>query len=154
MAAGGWPINNPTRQDTWVIRAHLNGNTIGIWDKRTGGELDSEETKYSPGGMNPQISLGGRNQPGNVVLQRIYDRVNDHDNLLQKLYDAVGNGEIDVYSRPMDLDGNGYGQAIHHNGILKRVAVPDVDSESSTAALLEIEVSVGADPALVPSPGS
>jgi hypothetical protein len=142
-----------TRQDTWVVRVHLNGNTTGIWDKRTGGELDSEETKYPPGGMQPPVSLGGRKTPGNVVLQRLYDRVEDHG-MLQDWYNAVGHGKVDVFSRPMDFEGEGFGQAILHTGTLKRVSVPDVDSESSSAALIEIEVAIGPDPKLVASPGS
>jgi hypothetical protein len=142
----------PTRQDTWQITVHLGGNTTGVWDKRTGGELDSEETKYSPGGMNPQLSLGGRHVPGNVVLQRIYDRVADHA-ILQDWLDGVGHEVVDVYTQPMDPNGNVYGPSIYHTGKLKKVAFPDVDSESSTAALFEIEVSIGADPKMAAFPG-
>jgi hypothetical protein len=145
-------VGDPTRQDTWTIRVHLNGNTTGIWDKKTGGELDSEETKYSPGGMAPQLSLGGRHVPGNVTLQRIYDLHNDHDHI-QEWLGAVGKGQVDVFSVPMDVDGNVYGQPIQHSGILKKVAMPDIDSESSSAAMLEIEVSIGTDPVQVKDPG-
>jgi hypothetical protein len=143
----------PTRQDTWTLWVHLEGNPTGVWDKRTGGDLDSEETKYSPGGMNPQLSLGGRHVPSNVVLQRIYDRIADHA-IMQDWLDAVGHGAVDVFTVPMDPNGNVYGPAIAHHGKLKKVAFPDVDSESSTAALMEIEVSIGSDPAMEKSPGN
>lgn len=137
-----------TRQDTFEIEVYLNGNSMGIWDKKTGGELDSEETKYYPGGMADPISLGGRVTPGNITLQRLYDRVLDHNNM-QAWYDQVGHGGIKVHQHAMDIDKNRYGNAVIWAGTLKRVNAPDVDSESSTAALFEIEVTVASKPVLL-----
>lgn len=138
--------NAGTRQDTFRVIVHLNGNSFGVWDKKSGGELDSDETRYSPGGMLPQISLGGRKQTGNVTLSRLYDRKDDHDRI-NTLFNAVGKGKVTISQRPMDPDGNAYGRPIIYNGTLKRVTVPDVDSESSTAAMIEIEVTVSGYPA-------
>jgi hypothetical protein len=137
-----------TRQDTWIITCHLNGQSIGIWDKKTGGEIDSEDTKYYPGGMLAPIMLSGRRTTGNVTLQRLYDRVDDHDKV-NTLLTAAGRGKIDISQRPMDFDGNPYGRSITYTGILKRVQVPDVDSESSTAAMVEIEVTINGFPAAI-----
>jgi hypothetical protein len=149
-APQGQPRTHGTRQDTFVVRLEVEGNTFGIWDKKTGGELDSDEVKYYPGGMNPAISLGGRKVPGNITLQRNYDLVQDHDKI-NTLYDAVGRGAVKVSQRPMDIDDNeGYGHSIIWTGKLKRVLVPDVDSESTTASLIEIEVSVDGEPRSVP----
>lgn len=137
-----------TRQDTFQILVHLNGNSLGQWDKKTGGEVDSDENKYYPGGMQPPQDLGGRVTPGNVVLQRLYDRVDDHDKI-QTLINAVGKGTVTVSQRPMDPNGNPYGKPIIWTGKLKRVNTPDVDGESSSAALYEIEVSVSNAPVSV-----
>lgn len=134
----------PARQDTWVIRVELNGNVIygDVFDKKTGGEFDSEETKYYPGNMGDSISLGGRTTVGNVTLQRIYLKARDHDNINTWLQ-AVGKGRVKVTQEPLDFDGHVYDKtkAITYFGTLKRVLVPEVDSESSGASLLEIEVS-------------
>jgi hypothetical protein len=46
----------------------------------------------------------------------------------------------------MDPDGNIYGNPVVWNGTLKRVQVPDVDSERSEAALIEIEITVDGEP--------
>ena len=134
-----------TRQDTFVIRASLNGVSIGIWDKKTGGALDSDDIKYYPGGMVPPIMLGGKKTTDNITLQRNYDRVDDHDKI-GTLLNAVGSGVVDISQRPMDPDRNEIGKSITWTGILKRVMVPDVDSESTTASLVEIEVTISGFP--------
>jgi hypothetical protein len=139
-----------TRQDTWIIRCTLKtptGGTInlGVWDKKSGGELDSDDIKYYPGGMVPPISLGGKKTTGNVTLQRLYDRADDHDKI-NSLLTAVGKGQMSIAQRPMDPDGHEYGKSIHYVGTLKRVTVPETDSESTSAAMLEIEVGIAGYP--------
>lgn len=140
--------NAGTRQDTWVVRVMINGNSFGVWDKKTGGELDSDDLKYYPGGMVDPEALGGRRTTANLVLQRIYDRLDDHAKI-NTILNAVGKGRVSVSQRPMDLDGNEFGNPIVWNGILKRCLVPDVDSEATAAAMIEIEVSVSGFPAKV-----
>jgi hypothetical protein len=142
------PRNNGTRQDTFRILVQIGGNDWGTWDKKTGGELDSDEVKYYPGGMEAVQSLGGRITPANLVLQRLYDRKDDHDRI-QSLFNAVGKQNVKVTQRPLTLNGDGYGKLVTWTGVLKRVLVPDVDSEATSAALIEIEVSVGSPPAAI-----
>lgn len=142
------PRTSGARQDTWRIIMHLNGNSFGVWDKKSGGEVDSDDTKYYPGGMAPPISLGGRVTPGNVTLSRIFDRKDDGGKI-NTLLAAAGKGTVVISQRVLDQDGNPYGSPIIYNGKLKRVSVPDVDSESSTAAMIEIEVSIANPPAAV-----
>ena len=134
----------PARQDTWVIRVTLDDKVVygDIFDKKTGGEFDSEDAKYYPGNMGASIALGGRATVGNVTLQRIYLHERDHNNINTWL-DAVGRGRVKITQQPLDFDGNVYDKqkVITYSGILKRVLVPEVDSEASGASLLEIEVS-------------
>jgi len=139
------PRQNGTRQDMFVVRLLVAGNSFGIWDKKTGGEFDSDEVKYYPGGMNDVVVLGGRTTPGNITLQRLYDRVDDHDRI-NTLLNGVGKYKCTVSQRPMDTDGNGYGKSVYWVGKLKRVLVPDVDSEATSAALIEVEISVEGKP--------
>lgn len=140
--------DNGTRQDTWVVRLTVDGENWGIWDKKTGGDSDSETTTYYPGGMKDQDDLGGRSTVGNITLQRNYDRIDDHARI-QRLLNRQGKATVTISQRPMDQDGNEYGKSIHWNGRLKRVLPPDVDSESSTAALLEIECTIKGRPAVI-----
>ena len=153
----GYPRTNlPTdgsRQDQFAITLSVGGNDYGFWDKKTGGELDSDEVKYYPGATDQSVSLGGRLNPGNVVLQRLYDRVDDHqgnaNHNIGKLLLAVGKQQCVITQRPLDPDGNPFGNRIVWNGTLKRVLVPDVDSEGTGAALIEVEITVAGVPASV-----
>ena len=143
----------PTRQDTYAVRVFFDppggGPKVdtGIWDKMSGGELDSDETKYNPGGMAPPVSLGGRKTTGNVTVSRLYRLVRDHDHVKNWL-SYVGRASVTVSKQPMDIEGNVYGNPVVYNGILKRLTLPEVDSESSNAGLVEIEVSVEGYPAI------
>src|SRR4051812_35214182 len=88
------------RQDTWILRVYLDSTYMGVWDKRTGGALDSDDVTYYPGGMDRRVSLGGRNTTDNIVLQRLYDREDDHAKIAQWL-SRNGTGTVVVEQRPL-----------------------------------------------------
>lgn len=133
------------RVDNWNLTVTVDGFGLlpGVFDKMTGGEIDSEETKYKPGGMGPSISLGGSTTPGNCVISRFYDYSRDNA-LCKQLMNVVGKVQMSITKSPMDPDGNIYpdpGSAIVYTGTLKRVTPPEPDSEGTGAAMLEIEMS-------------
>ncbi len=140
--------NAGTRQNTWAIRLKVNGQDFDVWDKKTGGEIDSEDGKYSPGAMRPPIDLGGQKNTGNVTLERYYDRIDDHSKI-NILLQAAGSGQVVITQRPMDPDGNEFGPSITYVGRLKRVSPPDTDSESNTAAMLSVECVIRGYPSAV-----
>jgi hypothetical protein len=143
-----------TRQDTWNVSVWVedvaNPNRpmmpLGTWDKKSGGEVDSEEYKYSPGAMAEPVSLGGRINVGNVTTSRLYRLVRDHQNLTQRFINGAGKARVTLAQQPLDTDGNAFGRPITYRGTLKRISVPDVDSESSDAALVELEVTIEGKP--------
>jgi hypothetical protein len=144
----------PTRMDTFAVNVQVEdvGHparimlNCGIWDKKTGGEVDSEESKYPPGGMQTQVSLGGRKNVGNVTVSRLYRLVRDHQDLMQRLIDGAGKARMVVAQQPLDIDGNVFGRPLVTKGTLKRVTPPEVDSESSDAAMVELEMTVEGEP--------
>jgi hypothetical protein len=144
----------PTRQDTWNVTvdvedvAHPNRIMLhlGTWDKKSGGEVDSEEYKYNPGAMAEAVSLGGRKNVGNLTVSRLYRLVRDHQDLHARLIRGVGKARVVVKQQPLDINENAFGTPIVWTGTLKRVSSPEVDSESSDAALIEIEVTVEGQP--------
>jgi len=139
------------REDTAAIHVSImfpgdsSYTKMGIWDKRSGGELDSEEVKYHPGAMADQIQLGGRVVPGNNTLSRLFKGDRDQARLGQ-MFAAVGKSKVKITEQPLDTDGNAYGNPIVWIGILKKVASPNRDSESNNPAMIEIEVSTSARP--------
>jgi len=129
-----------SRQDQGAITVVIDGENTGIWDKLSGGEVDSEETKYKPGGMAKEISLGGSVNTGNVTISRLYVLARDHVKIKQWI-SRVGKAVVTVSKQPLDVDGNAFGDPLVYNGILKMVTPPELDSESNDAALVELEVS-------------
>jgi len=121
------------------VSMSVDATDLGVWDKLTGGEVDSEETKYRPGGMGAHVSLGGSVEVGNLTISRLYQLARDHDRI-HWLISRAGKGSVVINRQPLDADGNAYGRPLVYTGTLKTVTPPEVDSESSDAALLECEV--------------
>jgi hypothetical protein len=128
-----------TRKDQYDVKLIVDGTNLGTFDTLTGGEVDSDELKYKPGGMAPSISLGGSTTIGQVVLGRNYRLQRDHL-AVHRLLARVGKAAAVVVKQPLDADGNAYGKPLNYRGVLKRVLPPEVDSMSTDPAILEIEI--------------
>lgn len=129
-----------TRVDTWLVHLAIDNRFLGTWDTFSGGEVDSEEAKYRPGGMSREISLGGRQTVGNVTISRYWDdQVNGWYPWLQT---RVGKARATIIRYPMTADGVQLGRGQSYGGTLKRVQAPDHDSMGSDAALMELEITV------------
>lgn len=133
------------RQDTYSVRVVVDGRDLGIWDKQNSPETDSEETTYKPGGLGDQIALGGSQTRSNITVSKLYGE--DVHSIYHWLDARAGRASGTVMRQPLDADGNAWGRPIVWNVRLKRVAPPEVDSESSSAALLELEFTVNGRPA-------
>jgi len=129
------------RQDQYDVRVSVDGTDLGTFDTLTGGEVDSEETTYKLGGMGPRVSLGGSVNPGNVTVAVLYDLQRIHT-LVHWLIQRVGKASAVVSKQPLDVDGNAFGRPISYPARLKQVNPPEVDSNSSDAAVLELEFTV------------
>lgn len=144
----------PVRQDTrrvtvTVFRPGAPDIPIikGIWDTRTGGQIDSEETLYHPGGMASPISLGGRQTPENITLSRLC-KVGRDWQAIPALMGGVGKSRVTITDDVLDFDGNDFPgvSGITYTGTLKRVQPPPANSEDSGAAMIEIEVTIDGYP--------
>jgi len=148
-----------TRQDTWMVglqveNPHDPGQFLefGIWDTRSGGEIDSDERLYYPGGMLPPYSLGGRPTPNQMTIARNYRIGRDHMGTagppgVQTLIDAVGVSRVIVTVFPMDRFKNQSSRAIVWTGTLKTVNLPEHNSESaSDPGMIELTITVDAKP--------
>lgn len=141
----------PTRQDTQRVTIQIKDplsqqlKNLGVWDKKSGGEIDSDQYKYKAGGMVPQISLGGTRTIGDLTISRLYRQERDHD-WAQDLINWAGKAVVTVTQHFLDVDGNEGEKQIVWVGVLKTVTFPDHDSESTDPAMIEIVVSPDADP--------
>jgi len=136
-----------SRQDQYSVHVIVDGQDTGVWDKMTGGAVDSEESTYKPGGMAPSKVLGSTTETGTVTVSRLYDLNRDHNGLVQTLLATAGRARVSINKQPLDVNGVPFGSPLTYNGVLKSCAPPEVDSESADAALLAIEVSIEGIPA-------
>lgn len=127
------------RKDQWNTTVKVDGRNMGTFDVKTGGETDTDELTYKPGGMAPTISLGGMVTVAGVVVSRLYQLGRDHQTI-HWLLSRVGVGQCVVNQQALDPDGNAYGTGLTVKGVLKRVTLPEVDSNSTDAAVIELEI--------------
>jgi hypothetical protein len=131
------------RQDQAKIQVHIDWDGLRdmpdeVWDERTGGNMDSDSTKYRLGNMGPQLSLGGLKNIQNITCRRLF-RDPDHARI-DNYFDAVGRAPCTVHEWLLDGGGSPYGSPIVWTGTLKRVNPPDRNSNSQEAAIIEIEI--------------
>ena len=142
------------REDTFLVTVSLidavtnHNHDLGIWDMLTGGGLDSDDVTYYPGGLGAAITLGGRQKPDAVTVERLYDTNDDHAKI-QTLYNNTGKGILMVAMAPIDDNGNVFSQAITWSGKLKKVTQAQVNSEGNAAAKITLEMTVQNAPALI-----
>lgn len=137
-------IPAPTREDTHVLTLTVDrgpavgAKSTGIWDKKDGGEIDSDENKYKPGAMAQEISLGGTVTVGNVTFSRYYDWIRD-DSLLPWLKNGVGKARGALGVQMLDVNGAPQGALMTYGGTLKTLTPPELDSTSNDAAIWSME---------------
>lgn len=133
------------REDQFDVTVTVAGVPLGTYDGLTGGAKEAEESKYKPGGMAPEVSLGGSASVENVVVRRLFRQ--GRDDGLQGLFLAeVGRPDNAIVSKqPLDRDGNAFGRPLVYTGSLQRFAPSDHDSNSSDAAVYELEVSTSGE---------
>lgn len=129
-----------SRQDQHLTTVAVDGTDLGVFDTFSGGNVDSEETKYRAGGLQPEVALGGSVTVENVTVGRLYQLDRDH-NISHWLMSRAGKGRVTITRQPLDVDGNVFGRPHVYTGILKAVTTPDQDSNSSDPSVLELEVS-------------
>ena len=127
------------RKDQYQVTVKVDGiGELGIFDSMTGGENDSDEQKYRPGGMANPISLGGAVTMGNVTVSRLYVLERDHA-IMHQLLSLVGVAGITASKQPLDTNKVPYGRPLVYRGKIKQITPPDHDSTSSDPAVFDIE---------------
>lgn len=123
------------RDDQFITTCSLkfaDGHTLdlGVFDSFSGGEGDSEDTKYNEGGGS-QLALGGRQTRADFTVGRLFKKDRDPD-VYRKVDAARGKATLVAKRQPLDDDGNPFGKPITWRGKVKTVTAPDSDSNSGT----------------------
>jgi hypothetical protein len=110
------------------------------FDKMTGGGAKSKTTKYRPAnGLEDEQTLGGAVELENIKVTKLSETlVNEWEHwLLQQ----TGRASMTVAKQPIDNNGAPFGQALVYGGLLEACTPPPTDSNSSNAAVIELEQS-------------
>ena len=128
------------REDTWLIVFNLGGVDLGTWDTFSGGETDSEEAVFRPGGMAAPISLGGRQTYGNVTITRHHD--DWLGGIFKWLRSQCGKARITIGRVPLNAQGLQSGPVEWLGGTIKAVTPPEHDSMGGDPAMVEVECTI------------
>src|SRR5215831_14962811 len=107
--------NEGSRKDQYDVRVKVDGVPLGTWDVLTGGETDSDELTYKPGGMAPAVSLGGTVTVGQVIVSRLYKLARDHVRV-HWLLARVGTAQVVITKQPLDQNKDAFGKPITYKG--------------------------------------
>lgn len=133
-----------SREDQFSVTASVayGGNTrdLGVFDAFDGGDIDSSERKFNPGGMGQTISLGGKRTVSNVTIKRLYNLSRDHP-IMGWLAGGVGRAQVTVVKASMTIDSVLVPNPLVYQGVLKTLTPPSHDSDSDNAALFSMEIS-------------
>jgi hypothetical protein len=129
------------RQDQRAVSITIDSTPTGVWDAKSGGMVDSEETKYREGGGGAQVTLGGQQVFENLTCARLFKLDRDLP-IVKGWMGRAGKASVVVTEQFLDRENNVASIGLTYRGILKSVAPPEHDSESTDAARVEIEVSV------------
>lgn len=133
------------RADTWEWTVEVGGNDLGTFDEKDGGDIDSDETVFRPGGMKELYSLGGPRTVTNLTLRRNYRLHRDHP-LSEYLIKSVGKYNAKLTGQPLDHAGSPFGDPFIYVAKVKRVQFPTHNSNAADASMLEIEFTANGMP--------
>jgi hypothetical protein len=136
-----------SRKDQSALSVTIDGEDTGIWEKKTGGGMGSDNSLIYPGGRARPVSIGGKQIPGPVTLVRTVDLDRDWPKI--KLWQSKCGKQkpVIVKDQALDADDNVFGSPFTQIGTLTACNEPERDSEDSSAAQVTIEVAVEGAPA-------
>src|SRR4051794_11686669 len=126
-----------SRQDEFLCTVTVNGEKLGVWDKHDGGAASAQSTKYRPGGLGKESSLGGPKSVENVTVSKLFDPATVLA-LSKWLMDGAGQYRATASLQPLDRNGVAYGDPWVRNGTLLKVTPPNYDSNSNAPAMIEL----------------
>jgi hypothetical protein len=136
-----------TRKDQSALSVTIDGEDTGIWEKKTGGGMGSDNSLIYPGGRARPVSIGGKQIPGAVTLVRTVDLDRDWPKIKLWQNKCGKQKPVIVKDQALDADDNVFGSPFTQVGTLTACNEPERDSEDSGAAQVTIEVAVEGAPA-------
>jgi hypothetical protein len=131
------------REDQAIIQCQVTGINLPAvysWASYEGGDVEAEDVKTRPGGLLPQVNLGGPAQRTDVTVKRQYS-AQLHAFIVQ-LENVAGRAFCVASYTILDANGNPNGGTVTVTGILKTVQRPNWEANASNAAFLGLVIGV------------
>lgn len=129
------------RSDQAAVHLQVDGVALDnvVWDTMEGGDASSDGVNYLPGGMVPSVELGGIPKRSDLTLTRVWS------DALWQVFKALDNacGRAGAKASYTQLDRSGQvvpGSTITYTGIVKSVARPNYDSNTSGEAKIQVVI--------------
>ncbi len=130
------------RSDQWAIHVEVSGVSLDkeSWDMLEGGDPVAEETTVFPGGMQPQVALGGIPKWTPLTVERAWSEALGA--VYKSLAGASGNGVATVSAVQLNNAKQPTGQVYTYTGVLTSCERPKYKATESVEALLKITVGI------------
>lgn len=128
------------RQDEFSCSLTVDGRpTPFVWQKSSGGAVDSEGSKSFPGDMLPQKAHGGPKTTEELTLEAEIVPARDMETI-EWLESRAGKGDANVTESICDADGNSFQVMNRWTGKLKKVDRGGGDATSANPRVLTVEI--------------
>lgn len=125
--------------DLPAFTSQLHGTS---WATLEGGDIESEDTKTRPGGMIPQVNLGGPTTRNDATISRPYTA--ELHPYLQPLEVLAGRSIVTIKFVILQASGSTFaghpGAVYSMGGVLKNVVRPNWDSNATGTAMLSLVI--------------
>lgn len=130
------------RTDQFVTFVSVDGTPLPYsWDTTAGGDVDSNEIKYRPGGMHTERAIGGPRIVSNLTVTKMMELPTDWATML-RLMPRVGKAKVVVTRVPLDPDANPVGAPpLIYTGVLKTVIPPEHAAEGNAIGMWQLVIS-------------
>lgn len=128
------------REDQARLTLSIDGVSLGVCHAKDGGDTEADANPFKPGGMAPQVNLGGPAKVSDIKLTLPWTET--LDGRRQWLRSRVGRGAAVIVEQPLDADGNPFGAVDTRTGVLNAVTEPPYDAKSGDPRLIELTVGV------------
>ena len=129
-----------TREDQARLTVTVDGVSLGVCHAKDGGDTEADSNPFKPGGMAPQVNLGGPAKVSDIKLTLPWTEALHAQR--QCLRSRVGKGAVGITEQVLDADGNPFGAVDQRTGILNGVSEPPYDAKSGDPRLIELTVGV------------
>jgi hypothetical protein len=131
----------PTSEARGNATLVIDGVTIpGPWEKHEGGDVTAPDVKFAPGGMLPEVSLGGTASKSNITLTKAVDLDTDLD-LYPWLEARAGIGRATIGRVFLGADRRVVG-SLANTGTFLNVSLTAYDASSTKQQELVLEFSI------------